>query len=284
MPGTEVTYESTSRFVHTKQGRIHYHEAGDEGPPVVLLHGSGPGASGWSNFSSNIAALAESFRVYAVDMPGWGKSVTGTAQERDHAAAYVLLLDAWGIDRAAIVGNSMGGMTGIRVAVSHPDRVSHLIPMGAPTPGANILTPAGGLSEGLQVLMAAYQDPSSENMKRLVNVMAYDPAFASDALAQERADNAQANLEHLEVYLEGARLGVMTAGYDDLVSRLPQVQTQTLVVQGRDDRTVHFEHALRLLALIPNSRLLMFNHCGHWAQLEHAEEFNRAVTDFVLNT
>ena len=68
-----LTREGTSRFVTTPRWRLHYNEAG-QGQPVLLLHGSGPGATGWSNFAPNIAALAEHYRVLAVDMPGWGDS------------------------------------------------------------------------------------------------------------------------------------------------------------------------------------------------------------------
>lgn len=186
MSETVLTEAGTSRFVETKRWRIHYNEAG-EGAPVLLLHGSGPGATGWSNFSPNLAPLAERFHVYAVDMPGWGKTESNSAQDRDHVEAGVLFLDELGIDKAAIIGNSMGGMTGIRLAIQHPERISHLIPMGSPAPGANILNPGGALTEGLQVLIDVYQDPSPENFKRLVRVMAFDPVFATDELAQQRS-------------------------------------------------------------------------------------------------
>jgi pimeloyl-ACP methyl ester carboxylesterase len=84
----ELTYEATSRTVQTESWKIHYNEAG-EGHPVVMLHGSGPGATGWSNFGPNMPALAERFRVLAVDMPGWGASDAVTFEERDHATAAV---------------------------------------------------------------------------------------------------------------------------------------------------------------------------------------------------
>jgi 2-hydroxy-6-oxonona-2,4-dienedioate hydrolase len=274
----QLSEASTDREVQTKKWRIHYQEAG-AGHPVVLLHGSGPGASGWSNFQTNIGPLSEHFRVLAVDMPGWGRSDTVTWEERNHSEALVLLLDELGIEKAAVIGNSMGGMTALRFAVEHPDRMSHLVTMGAPAPVAGVFS-AGGLTEGLEVLIGTYIQPTTENFARLVEVMAFDPRFASKELAAERSRNALAHPEHLRNFVEGLRHPIV-AGFDSLASQLSQVATPTLVVHGRDDRTVNYEAGLRLVSTIDDSRLLLLNRCGHWAQLEHAEEFNRIVVDFI---
>jgi 2-hydroxy-6-oxonona-2,4-dienedioate hydrolase len=111
---------------------------------VILLHGSGPGATGWSNFRPNIAPLAKGFHVLAVDMPGWGESDTQTDETgRDHTATLIAFLDALGVASAASVGNSMGGMTSVATAIHFPERVSHLITMGAPAPGIDIFSPGG---------------------------------------------------------------------------------------------------------------------------------------------
>jgi 2-hydroxy-6-oxonona-2,4-dienedioate hydrolase len=283
---SELTESDTSQFVQTKKWRLHYNAAGT-GHPVVMLHGSGPGASGWSNFKTTLVGLSPEYRAIAVDMPGWGKSDTAPADDRDHVEALVLFLDELGIDRAAVIGNSMGGATALRFAVEHPDRISHLIPMGAPGPGPNLFVggdPRG--SEGMRVLLAAYRDPSPANFKALVSVMAFDPRFASDALAEERSKSALANPEHLTNFLDAIAAGTPAGPASAMINaqqQLTQVQTPTLVVHGRNDRTLPYENALRLVAHIPNSRLLLLNQCGHWAQLEHAGEFNRAVASFIAN-
>jgi 2-hydroxy-6-oxonona-2,4-dienedioate hydrolase len=275
-----ITEEGTSRFVQTKKWRLHYHEVG-EGHPVVLLHGSGPGASGWSNFRPNIGPLGQHFRALSIDMPGWGQSDTAKAEDRDHSEALLLFLDELGIEKAAVVGNSMGGMTAIQFAVEHPDRISHLIPMGAPFPGPTIFGAGGGPTEGLKVLFEAYREPTPANFKRLVSIMAFDPRFASDELAEERSRNALAHPEHLDNFVKG--MATMGSAFFSLTPELHKIETPTLVVHGRDDRTISYDHALHTVALIANSRLLLLNRCGHWAQLEHADEFNRAVTDFIQN-
>jgi surfactin synthase thioesterase subunit len=123
-----ITQASTSRTVETRDWNLQYYEAG-EGHPVILLHGSGPGATGWSNFSGNIEALARQFRVLAVDMPGWGLSDACTVDRLDHVDAVIQFMDALGIEKAAFVGNSMGGAdvsaSGHRVSGTHQSPRHH---------------------------------------------------------------------------------------------------------------------------------------------------------------
>lgn len=277
---TTDTRAPADRFAETPRHRIHYVEAGS-GHPIVLLHGGGPGASGASNFAPNIGPLAEHFRVLAPDMPGWGESDTSTAGGRDHMGILIELLDALGIERAALVGNSVGGMTAISAAIAHPDRVSHLITMGAPAPARLLLAPGDGPTEGMRALTAAYRDPTEETIRRFVDVMCFDPAFATDELVQSRLAAALAHPEHLDGWNSARKGEGAVSPYFQLGDRVATITAPTMVMQGRDDRTVHFENSLFLTARIADSRLVMLNRCGHWAQLEHAAEFNRIVTSFV---
>lgn len=278
----ELTDESTGRFVQTTTHRIHYNEAGS-GHPVILLHGSGPGSTGWSNFRTNVATLAEDFHVYAVDMPGWGQSDTQTAETGyDHVAALIAFMDALDIDKAALVGNSMGGITSISTAILHPERVSHLISMGAPVPGQNTWA-ANGLSEGLKVLLRTYKDPTIENMKQVTEVMAFDPALTSGDLAALRLDAALAHPEHLDSWNNAPGGNPLSTEYFTYGPRLAEITAPTLALHGRDDRVVSYEQSLRLVSAVDNARLLLINKCGHWAQIEHAVEFNRVVRDFIQN-
>lgn len=278
----ELTDESTSQFVQTSTHRIHYNEAGS-GHPVILLHGSGPGSTGWSNFRTNIATLAQDFHVYAVDMPGWGQSDTQTPETGyDHVAALIAFMDALDIDKAALVGNSMGGITSISTAILHPERVSHLISMGAPVPGQNTWA-ANGLSEGLKVLFRTYQNPTIENMKEVTEVMAFDPALTSGDLAALRLDAALAHPEHLDSWNNAPGGNPLSTEYFSYGPRLAEITAPTLALHGRDDRVVSYEQSLRLVSAVDNARLLLINKCGHWAQIEHAVEFNRVVRDFIQN-
>lgn len=264
----------TSRTVQAGATKLHYNEAG-AGAPLILLHGSGPGATGWSNFAPNIGPLSARFRVFAVDMPGWGASDTISADKRDHVRAVLDFMDALKLPRAALIGNSMGGRTALNLAASYPDRVSHLVTMGAPSPGVLLFAAGDGPSEGLRTLRQAYVDPSPDMMKKLVGIMTYDTRFATDELAAQRSRNALARPDHLRNFLAGAAAG---APLDE--QRLRDINIPCLLIHGRDDRVLSYEHSLRLVSLIPNSRLVLINRCGHWAQLEHAAEFNRLVEQF----
>jgi len=277
-----ITRESSSRSVKTRDWNIHYQEAGS-GHPLILLHGSGPGATGWSNFSGNMAGLAAHFRVLAVDMPGWGASDPCPIERLNHVDAAVQFMDALGIEKAAVIGNSMGGVNAIRLAVTHPARVSHLITMGAVATRSPKLFSAGdGPSEGLKVLVEAYRTPTAETMRRLVEIMCFDKRFANEELCRARSEAASAQPEHLENFLAGLPKGSPVPQLATL-EQMMGITAPALLIHGRDDRVVHYENSLMLVAHIPNSRLVLINRCGHWAMIEHAEEFNRLVIDFVTH-
>ncbi|MDL5159671.1 alpha/beta fold hydrolase [Actinomycetospora termitidis] len=278
------TEADTIRFAQTKSWRLRYNEAGS-GHPVLLLHGSGPGATGWSNYHLNIPALAERFRVIAWDAPGWGQSDAAPSAEYDHPAAVIELLDELGIEKAALVGNSMGGMVAVAVAARYPDRVSHLITMGSGSfPDVPpLFGPGDGPSEGLKILIEGYRNPTPATMMRLVQIMTFAPEFATEELAAMRAEAASARPDHLENFLEGLPTGGAVSRPVD-PAEVRGITAPTMLVHGRDDRVVHHEHSLRLLSMIPDARLVLFNRCGHWAQIEHAAEFNRLVSSFVAES
>ena len=282
-----LTAEGTSRFVQTKKWKLHYHEAGS-GYPIIMLHGGGPGAGGWTNFSGNLAELSKKYRVILLDFPGFNLSdeldPSNQARQVANAEAVKLLMDELGIERAALVGNSMGGMATLMFTALFGDRISHCITMGVPAPAgpATFFSPGGGLSEGLKILMGAYRDPSPESFKKLVSVMVYDDSFATDELAQERSRQALSNPRHLENFLKTQTLTNQTPSEVlTLGERLTETKTPALVIHGRDDRVVSVENGLRISSLLQNSSLLVFNRCGHWAQIEHVQKFNAIVDAFV---
>jgi 4,5:9,10-diseco-3-hydroxy-5,9,17-trioxoandrosta-1(10),2-diene-4-oate hydrolase len=125
------------------------------GAPVVMLHGGGPGASGVSNYSRNIDALAEHFRVIVPDMPGYGRSAKGVDQSDPFGYLADMirgLIDELGIGTACLVGNSYGGAAALRLALDTPQRVGKLVLMG---PGG-IGTTRGAPTAGLKSLLSYY--------------------------------------------------------------------------------------------------------------------------------
>ncbi|NIO07437.1 MAG: alpha/beta fold hydrolase [Deltaproteobacteria bacterium] len=269
-----LTETETSKYVHAGSLRIHYNEAGT-GPAVIMLHGGGPGASGWSNFQRNIGPLSERFRVILIDFPGFGKSDSVVVNEpRSQVNARVLcdLLDALRIDKTHLIGNSMGGASGLNFAIDYPDRIDRLVIMGAAGAGQSLFVPMP--TEGIKVLNQVFDNPTIEGMKRLIQLMVYDSSFLTEELLQQRLQDAL-NPQHMEARKKSKAVQM------DLSRDLAKVKAKTLIIWGRDDRVVPLDGSLRLLWGIPDSELHVFGRCGHWAQFEHAEEFNRLVMGFL---
>lgn len=289
-PDQALTAASTSRFVQTTKWRLHINEAG-QGHPLIMLHGAGPGAGGWTNFSRNIGELSKKYRVILMDFPGFNQSDEFDPESGErHAAnaeAVKLLMDELKIEKATLIGNSLGGFATLMFSSLYNNRISQAILMGTPAPmiGPPHFYSPGGVSEGLKILWETYADPSPENFLKLVNIMVYDGSFATKELAHERSDQAKLNLKHLSNWIKGLPLiAQATPEMKSLWEKLSQMQTPTMVIHGRDDRVVSVENGLRNAALIPNSTLVVFNRCGRWAQIEHAEKFNSLVDTFLRTT
>ncbi|MDP9012425.1 MAG: alpha/beta fold hydrolase, partial [Pseudomonadota bacterium] len=211
----DVTEQSTSRYAQAGKWKIHYNELGS-GYPIIMLHGGGPGASGWSNYRDNAHFFAQHYRVILPDVPGYGKSDEFDPNIEDvpkaQAESIRLLMDALKIDKAALVGNSMGSVITLNLAVEHPERVSHMVAMGAAAGGLGLpmaMSPAGPTA-GMQVLVQTYRDPSKENFRRLCEAMLFDPSYITDELLTARAKSALDNPRHLENFLRRTELGKMT--------------------------------------------------------------------------
>ena len=288
----ELTEQSTSRYAQTRKWKIHYNELGS-GYPIIMLHGGGPGASGWSNYRDNAHFFAQHFRVILPDVPGYGKSDEFDPNIEDvpkaQAESIRLLMDSLNIDKAALVGNSMGSVITLNLAVEHPERVSHMVAMGAAAGGLGLpmaMSPAGPTA-GMQVLVQTYRDPSKENFRRLCEAMLFDPSYITDELLTARAKSALDNPRHLENFLRRTELGKMTpkkSEATELAAKLPSLVIPALIIHGRDDRIVPLEASLRVLSVLRNAQLLVFNRCGHWAQIEHATVFNALVSAFIGST
>jgi len=277
---TGLTYDATSRFLDTPQGRMHYHEAGD-GPPLLLLHGSGPGVSGWSNFRGNIGTFSQQFRTVILDLPGFGASDPVEGHPSATAPESVLrFLDGLGLERVGILGNSMGGGIGSRVAANNPERVSRLAAIGGV--GINLLSASP--PEGIKLLMAFVEDPTRDRLLTWMESMVFDPATLTDELVEERWQQAGN-----PVALESARrmygremFSAMRAAMAGAASleHLHRIQAPTLLAWGRDDRVTPVDMALAPMRLIPQCELHVFYDCGHWAMIERKLEFESVMLSF----
>jgi 2-hydroxy-6-oxonona-2,4-dienedioate hydrolase len=281
------TEASTSRFVRiTEDGRdvqLHYNDAGQGAETVVMLHGSGPGATGWANFNRNIEPLvAAGYRVILMDCFGWGKSdpiVCKGSRSELNARSLKSLLDALSIERAHLIGNSMGGHSAVAFALAEPKRVGKLVLMGGGTGGPSQFVPMP--TEGIKLLQGVYKEPTIENLQRMMNIFVFDAKALTEDLMKARLDNILARRDHLENFV--ASLAANPKQFNDVGPRLGEVSAKTLVIWGRDDRFVPMDVGLRMVAGMQNADMHIFSRCGHWAQWEHAEKFNRMVVEFLAN-
>jgi 2,6-dioxo-6-phenylhexa-3-enoate hydrolase len=276
-----LTDEATGAYANTGDYKVYYNEAGS-GETVIMLHGGGPGATGWSNFSRNIGPFAEQYRTILIDCPGFGRSdqVTVTdPRDQVNARAVKGLIDELGIDKVTLVGNSMGGASSLAFALEWPERLSKMILMGPGGAGQSIFSPMP--MEGIKLLFNLYANPTLEGLRQMIQVFVYDPSKITEDLIQGRYDAMMKNKHHLENFVKA--MSATSGGLTDYTSRLGEIQTNTLVTWGRDDRFVPLDHGLRLVWGLPNAQLHVFAKCGHWAQWEHADRFNRLVMDFIEN-
>ena len=285
MTNTPLTEAATSRFVEIQDGearyQIHYNDCGVGERVVVMLHGSGPGASGWANFHRNVQPLVEAGRrVLLIDCPGWSRSspVVCTESRSDlNARVTAAVLDALDIRQVDLVGNSMGGHSAVAFALRHPDRARRLILMGGGTGGQSSFVPMP--TEGIKLMQQVCREPTLENVKRMMAVFVFDPSSLTDELLQMRVAAMQARREHLDNFLESLRRHPRQ--FPDYAHRLGEIAAPTLVVWGRDDRFVPFDIGLRLVWGLQRADLNLYARCGHWAQWEHADKFNRSMLEFL---
>ncbi|MEJ3750166.1 4,5:9,10-diseco-3-hydroxy-5,9,17-trioxoandrosta-1(10),2-diene-4-oate hydrolase [Actinomycetes bacterium KLBMP 9797] len=287
MTATTVDFGATSRYApELGDVRLHYHEAGPaDAATVVLLHGGGPGASAWSNFGRNVPVFAERFHTLAVDQPGYGRSTAGTLTGHyfTHAADAVLrLFDALGVDRAHVVGNSLGGGTAVRLALRHPDRVGKLVLMGPGGLSLNVFAPDP--TEGVKRLMefAAPPGPTREKLAAFLRTLVHDQRLITDELVDERFEAASDAAALRAMKSMGASFADPALFEEGLLWReAHRLRHEVLLIWGREDRVNPLDGALVAVKLIRRVRLHVFGGCGHWAQLERFDEFNRLAIDFL---
>ena len=252
-----------------------YLETGS-GETVLMLHGSGPGVSALANWQHNIPTLAQRFHVLAPDIVGFGSTerpediVYSLRTWTDHVWAF---MDARGMEKARLIGNSLGGRIALQMATDQPDRIAKMVLMGTPGVG---MTP----TEGLAALRA--YEPSHDAMRELLrNYFAVDPAMITDELVQIRYEASIADGAY-EAYRAmffdprhaGSELGITE-------DEVRAIATPTLLIHGREDKVVALQVSVAMLGLLPNADLHVFSACGHWTQIERADEFSAVVSDYL---
>lgn len=285
-----TTSPSATGFQHdlceitTSAGVLRYYDVG-EGPDLLLLHGSGPGVTGWRNYRGILPTFAEGFRCLVLEFPGFGVTDDVGGHPMVTAQGVVApFLDALGVDRAHIVGNSMGGGVGVHFAVRHPERIDRLVTIGGI--GTTIFSP--GPSEGIRLLQEFTEDPTRQRLVDWLRSMVFDQALVTDELIEERwqlATDPETLAAARRMYGKAAFAAMMSAKRDSDSpmpwAQMHKVSAPTLLTWGRDDRVSPLDMALIPMRTIPNAELHVFPNCGHWAMIEARDTFVDVVRGFL---
>ena len=282
-----MSIDSMTRTIHRVSGNDIFVAETGTGPAVVLLHGGGPGASGVSNYSRNIDALAQHYRVIVPDLPGYGRSTKGVDQTDPFgylADSIRGLLDEMGIDTAHLVGNSYGGACALRLALDTPDRVEKMILMG---PGG-IGTTRGLPTPGLQSLLSYYTGtgPSRDKLATLIrDYLVFDGSAVPDDVIDNRYQSSidPEVVANPPLRRPSGPSALKTLWRMDFTrdKRLSTLQTPTLVLWGARDKVNKPGGGQMLVDRMPHCDLIITSETGHWVQWERADLFNDVTRSFL---
>ncbi len=264
----------SEKFIEVEGIRLQYNDVG-EGPAILGIHGGGPGATSWSNFKQNLPAMTADHRMVMLNMPGFGQSEfpEGCTEDFFPFMSRILsgFLDALGLNQVDIIGNSMGGQAALGLALHHGERIKHLVLIGSqPTSAGIVIQPQP--QEALNNIINYYQGdgPSIEKMRQMVTSLVYDASFLTDETLQERFKASE----------DPGQMRLLMLPRHDLFLELDQVACPTLIIWGQEDKGGALEVGLQMLKKFQNARMVIFPRCGHWAQVEHREEFDNQVLNF----
>jgi 2-hydroxymuconate-semialdehyde hydrolase len=254
---------------------VNYHDHGS-GFPVLLIHGSGPGVSAYANWRLVMPELSKQRRVIAPDMVGFGFTERPAGYEytmKNWVQQAIDLLDALGLEQVDLVGNSFGGALSLALTIHHPERVRRLVLMGAA--GVSFpITPALDAVWGYE--------PSFENMRRIMDVFAYDRGLVNDDLARLRYEaSAREGVQESYAQMFPAPRQRWVEALASREEDIAKINKETLIVHGRDDLVIPLQNSIRLSQLISRSQLHVYGRCGHWTQIEHSARFAQLVSNFL---
>jgi 4,5:9,10-diseco-3-hydroxy-5,9,17-trioxoandrosta-1(10),2-diene-4-oate hydrolase len=272
------------KYINVKGINTRYWEKGNKGTDLILIHGIGSYLEAWEN---NIDFFSQNHRVFALDLPGFGRSDKPVVQYSfPYFSQFVLdFMDAQGIKRASLVGNSMGGGVSQLIAVQAPDRVAKLV-----------LVNSAGFSKDLTILLRVsslpligeiLSRPSRKGTMRILKECVYDPSLITDKMvdlgydivSQPGAKKAFLTTLRSTVKFSGFKKNVLQSFADNYNS----IKAPTIVIWGQQDRILPVSGTVAAEQGIPNVTVHIFDQCGHMPQIERPLEFNKIVENFLLN-
>lgn len=270
---TDPFFALEDKWIQTADGELtHYHELG-AGTPILFLHGSGTGVTAAANWWLNLPVLSAYGRCIAIDSIGYGQSVVADGTEygiREWVRHAVRVLDALGIEKTWIVGNSLGGWLAFQFAIDFPDRLLGIVSMG--TGGAKL---TGALK--------GHSNPTltEAGVRATLEQFVVDTSLVTEELVSLRY---QAALNDTA----SERLGQVVSARDRDRTELPldfdvlaRLDIPVLLIHGVQDVVIPVSRTWELLNVIPHADAHIFSQCGHWSQVERAAEFNEVVGSYL---
>jgi pimeloyl-ACP methyl ester carboxylesterase len=279
----EFTEENTSRTVQAMGTTIHYHDVG-EGEPIIFLHSWGPGCTAWLTWHKVLPVFAKHYRCIAMDLPNYAKTgpIVHEVKGSVHwfqAEMTIALMDALGIEKAHIVGNSQGGQTAMEFAYLYPDRINKLVwGDGHLNAGAGSYLISNLPEEGIRAGMEYIEDPTRDRLRRFLQLNIEDQSLVTDELVDYcyHMDTGRADIVEARNQIKPS-----TIPYPDNVNECKNIKAPTLIVWGRNDRTCTFELGIMALNVTPDARLVVMKDTGHWPPFEKPAEYTAHVLTFL---
>ncbi|MFD9205879.1 alpha/beta fold hydrolase [Streptomyces sioyaensis] len=270
---TEAFFGLEDKWLRTADGELtHYHELGS-GTPVLFLHGSGTGVTAAANWWLNLPELSRQARCIAIDSIGYGKTIAAPETRygiREWAEHLVRVLDALGIEKTWLIGNSLGGWVAFQFAIDHPERLLGVVSMGT-----------GGAKLTKALHSHAKPELSEAGIRRTLEQFVVDRSLITDELVTLRyraALNDSASDRLAEVIAARDRDRDALPLNFDVLSRL---EIPVLLIHGLQDVVIPPSRTYELLDTIPTADAHLFHRCGHWSQVERATDFNAVVCQYL---
>lgn len=255
---------------------LHYLTKGTGEQTVIWLHGSGPGASGFSNFKGNYPAFVDAgMRNIVLDLPGFGRSDKPDTGNYD-LAFFVECLNQFihklSLTQCVLLGNSLGGAIALGQTLAYPETVSKLILMA---PGGVEERETYFQMEGIQRMVSIYNEGpmDAEKMRQVMSLQLFDSSELTDDILEERAKVAVTQPANL----------FSTMMVPNMTERLSEITVPCLGFWGTNDVFNPPAGVNKFLDNMPDAKFIMLNQCGHWVQVEHREFFNRMCIDFLTH-
>lgn len=274
--------------------RVH-HTHGGRGSPVLFIHGLG--SSGYIEWRFNLEPTASRHRVYAPDLPGFGRSEKPRAR---YGISYFMrfiekYMEGRGLRSAAVVGASLGGRVALELALTHPQRVSRLVlvnSLGLGRPNIQLSYGLMTLPRVGETVMGLARDALHWAPAPMIRRVAGRYVGASSDLERTMDDSYLKDLRELyategyhDAYLATVRSLItprsLFGSEYDVSGRLHELKAPLQLIWGGSDPLFPVAHAQRAHALVENSRLTVIEGAGHTPQAERPEEFNRVLHDFL---